>query len=289
MPEHRVALLTDSTCDIPQELIHKYQITVIPQMVIWGEETYQDRVDISPREFYRRLESENDLPSTTQPSPGTFERYYQEAREKGAEEVVILTVSSALSGTYQLAKKVGAEMNFPVHVVDSRGPTMSLGWQVLAAARERERGGVVEDMLRVVEQTRQKLSQVVLLDSLKFLHRGGRIGTAKRLLGSVLNIKPLVKINHEEGGVEAAGQTRTREKGMEMLIERFLEGVHSAASLRIAVLHGNAEQEAQNIMQRLKDMYHPVEILSNITGPVLGVNTGPRALAICGYSEEPLS
>lgn len=166
---------------------------------------------------------------------------------------------------------------------------MSLGWQVLAAARERERGGMVEDMLRVVEQTRQKLSQVVLLDSLKFLHRGGRIGTAKRLLGSVLNIKPLVKINHEEGVVEAAGQTRTREKGIEMLIERFLEGVHSAASLRIAVLHGNVEQEAQEIIQHLKDRYNPREILSNITGPVLGVNTGPRALALCGYSEEPLS
>lgn len=286
---HKIALLTDSTCDIPDELLEQYHITVIPQIVIWGEQTCRDRVDISPGEFYRRLESEEDLPSTTQPAPADFERVYREAFEEGAEEIVILTISREMSGTYQLARKVGKEMEHPIHVVDSRGPTLSLGWQVLAAARAREAGGSSREMINAARDVRRRLSQVVLLDSLSFLHRGGRIGTAQRLLGSVLNIKPLVKINHNLGIVEDAGQARTRKRGINLLIDLFVEGLHRETSLRIGVLHGDAEDEARQVARRLEERFHPRELIVNITGPVLGVNTGPRALAICGYSEEPLN
>ena len=284
MPD-KIALITDSTCDIPQNLIDQYNIIILPQIVIWGEETLRDRVDITPEEFYRRLETDDQLPSTTQPSPGDFQDIYQRAIDQGAEEIVILTVSSEMSGTYELAKQVGDQMEVPVHVIDSKGPTMSLGWQVLAAARARERGADAEGMIAAAEQVREKLVQIVLLDSLKFLHRGGRIGNASRLIGSVLKIKPLVQINHQEGVVEEAGKARTRKWAIEQMINRFFEQIGSIEKLQIAVLHGDALEEAKTIAERIREEYNPVELLINITGPVLGVNTGPGALALCGYAE----
>jgi DegV family protein with EDD domain len=281
----KIALITDSTCDIPQELIDQYNIIILPQIVIWGEETLRDRVDITPKEFYRRLETDEELPSTTQPSPGDFQAIYQQAIDQGAEEIVILTVSSEMSGTYQLAKQVGDKMEVPVHVIDSKGPTMSLGWQVLAAARTREQGGTVDEIIAAAEQVRESLVQIVLLDSLKFLQRGGRIGNATRLIGSVLRIKPLVEIDHQEGVVEEAGKARTRKRAIEQMINRFFEQIGSIEKLHIAVLHGDALEEAKTITERIREEYNPVELLINITGPVLGVNTGPGALALCGYAE----
>lgn len=284
MPD-KIALITDSTCDIPQALIDQYDIIILPQIVIWGEETLRDRVEITPKEFYRRLETDDQLPSTTQPSPGDFRAIYQQAIDQGAEEIVILTVSSEMSGTYELAKQVGDQMEVPVHVIDSKGPTMSLGWQVLAAARARESGADAEEMIAVAEQVRESLVQIVLLDSLKFLQRGGRIGNATRLIGSVLRIKPLVEINHQEGVVEEAGQARTRKRAIEQMMRNFFEQVGSSDKLHVAVLHGDALEEAKAIAERIREEYNPVELLINITGPVLGVNTGPKALALCGYAE----
>jgi DegV family protein with EDD domain len=282
---YKIALISDSTCDIPQKLINQYDIIILPQIVIWGEETLRDRVDITPEEFYRRLETDDQLPSTTQPSPGDFQDIYQHAIDQGAEEIVILTVSSAMSGTYELAKQVGDQMEVPVHVIDSKGPTMSLGWQVLAAARTREQGGTVDEIIAAAEQVRESLVQIVLLDSLKFLQRGGRIGNATRLIGSVLRIKPLVEIDHQEGVVEEAGKARTRKRAIEQMINRFFEQIGSIEKLHIAVLHGDALEEAKTITERIREEYNPVELLINITGPVLGVNTGPGALALCGYAE----
>ena len=284
MPD-KIALITDSTCDIPQALIDQYDIIILPQIVIWGEETLRDRVEITPKEFYRRLETDEQLPSTTQPSPGDFQDIYQQAIDQGAEEIVILTVSSEMSGTYELAKQVGDQMEVPVHVIDSKGPTMSLGWQVLAAARARESGADAEEMIAAAEQVRENLVQIVLLDSLKFLQRGGRIGNATRLIGSVLRIKPLVEINHQEGVVEEAGKARTRKRAIEQMINRFFEQIGTIEKLHIAVLHGDALEEAKAIADRIREEYNPVELLINITGPVLGVNTGPGALALCGYAE----
>jgi len=285
MSHHEIALITDSTCDIPQNLLQQYDIAVIPELVIWGEETLRDRVDIAPEAFYQRLETDKCHPSTTLPSPADFVKVYTDAITHGAKEIVVATVSSALSGTYQLAKQIGDEMSVPVHVIDSKGPTMSLGWQVLAAARAREAGAAIEGMLAAADRVRQKLVQIVCLDTLEYLHRGGRIGTATKFLGSLLDLKPLVQINHETGIVEASGQARTRKKSIDALVEHFFEKIDLSKPLHIAVLHGNALEEAQALADRIMREFSPVELLINITGPVLGINTGPRALALCGYTE----
>ncbi|MFO8035453.1 MAG: DegV family protein [Anaerolineales bacterium] len=283
----RIAILTDSTCDIPQHLIDEYRIGVIPTLIIWGEETYQDRIDLTPQEFYRRLNEDPTLPTTTQPTPATFKTYYREAMEDGAEKIILFTVSSALSGTFNVAKQVASEIDHPIRVIDSKGPTMSLGWQVLAAARTRDAGGDEEEILAAADQVRQNLVQIVLLDTLEYLHKGGRIGSAAKFLGSLLNLKPLVKINHQEGVVEAAGRARTRKGGVKMLLDQFFKHLDPAQPTRIAVLHGDAEEQARDIARRIEEEYQPKELLFNITGPVLGINTGPGAIALCGYPETP--
>ncbi len=285
MNDKSIALMTDSTCDIPEDLIQQYDITVIPELVIWGGQTFRDHIDISPQTFYERIEKDPLMPTTTLPTPVDFEKAYKDAITQGAKEIIMFTVSAAMSGTFQAAKQVADRMGFPVHVVDSKGPTMSLGWQVLAAARVREAGASVYEILAAADKVRQKLVLIVCLDTLEYLHRGGRIGTATKFLGTLLDIKPLVQINHKTGIVEPSGQARTRKKSIEVLIERFFEQVQTANPIHVAVMHGNALEEAQVIAERIRQTYSPRELLVNITGPVLGIHTGPRALALCGYSE----
>ncbi len=277
MTKNSIALMTDSTCDIPEDLIQQYGITIIPELLIWGEQTFRDRVDITPQTFYERIEKDPVMPTTTLPSPAEFEKVYKDAIAQGAKEIIIFTVSSAMSGTFQAAKQVGERMEVPVHVVDLKGPTMSFGWQVLAAARGREASANIQEMIAAANKVREKLVQIVCLDTLEYLHRGGRIGTATKFLGSLLDIKPLVQINHRTGTVEPAGQARTRKKSVEVLIERFFEQIQTERPIHVAVLHGNALDDAQAIAQRIRQTYAPKELLINITGPVLGINTGPRA------------
>jgi DegV family protein with EDD domain len=214
-----------------------------------------------------------------------LEKTYREAIARGAREIVIMTVSSSMSGTYALAKQVGEQMEVPVHVVDSKGPTMSLGWQVLAAARCQDAGGSAVEMVAAAAKVRSKLVQIVCLNTLEYLQRGGRIGMATRLIGTLLSLKPLVRINHDTGLVEACGQARTRRKSIETLLERFFDGIEAGYPLHIAVLHGDALLEAEGLVGRIQKDYSPKELLINITGPVLGIHTGPRALALCGYTE----
>jgi DegV family protein with EDD domain len=283
---NQTALITDSTCDIPQAMLEQYEIMVIPQIVIWGEEQLRDRVDLLPEDFYLRLEKDPVRPTSTLPSPVDFEKVFLDAIGNGAKEIVVIVVSSAMSGTYQLAEQVGRRMNIPVYVVDSKGPTMSLGWQVLAAARVREMGGTAVNMIEVAERVHNHLVQIVCLDTLEYLLRGGRIGTATRFVGSLLDIKPLVQINHKTGLVEFSGMARTRKKSIDTLVGRFFDQLPKDKPKHVAVLHGNSLPEAQELADRIKKEYEPVELLVNITGPVLGIHTGPHALALCGYSDE---
>jgi DegV family protein with EDD domain len=281
-----IALITDSTCDIPQDLIDKYGIMVIPQVVVWGDELLRDRVDLVPENFYQRLEQDLTWPTSTLPTPADFEKVFRDAIANGMKEIVVITVSSAMSGTYQLAEQVGRKMNVPVYVVDSKGPTMSLGWQVLAAARERAMGSNASKMIEAAARVRDNLVQIVCLDTLEYLHRGGRIGSATRFIGSLLDIKPLVQINHKTGLVEPCAMARTRRKSIDTLVSRFFEQISPDKPKRVAVLHGNALPEAQALAERIKEQYNPIELIINITGPVLGIHTGPRALALCGYIDD---
>lgn len=285
MSKHRTALITDSTCDIPRHLIEEYDITVVPLHVIWSDETYRDRVDLDPRDFYRRLTENSDYPTTSHPTPDGFLETYNEAVRNGADEIVVITLSSELSGAFEAASQAGAMTDTPVHIFDSKETTMGLGWQVLAAARARATGTDPQTIIRAADETRQRVGVYVSLDTLEYLHKGGRIGGATRFIGSLLDLKPLVYVDHDTGQVEAAGRVRTRKRGLNQLCERFFEAVGTNGPLHVAVLHGDAPRDAERVAGRIEREYAPIELLIDITGPVLGVHTGPRAIALCGYAE----
>ena len=284
-----IAIIADSTCDIPTELIERYHIDIVPQIIIWGNQELRDRVDIQPEEFYQRLSTSPELPTTSQPTVNCFSEHYRAAQAAGATDIIVLTVSSAMSGTYQAALQAAQLAVVPVHVIDAKGPTMSLGWQTLAAARARETGVDTAGIIAAADCVRQTLVQFVYLDTLDYLYKGGRIGNATRFIGALLDLKPLVEINHQTGLVEGADRVRTRRKGIEALYQRFFKQFDAAItgqrSLHIAVLHGGAPEDAALLAERIQQEYRPSELVINITGPVLGLHTGPRALALCGYSE----
>ncbi len=281
-----IGIITDSTCDIPEELINQYGIIVIPQVVIWGEQQLRDRIDLQPVEFYKRLESSQVRPRTSLPRVEDIQNAFQQAIDGGASQIIVITVSSAMSGTYNLVHQIAENSKVPVRMVDGKGPTMSLGWQVLAAARARDQGASLDSILEIVSKVRERLVQLVAMSSLEYLQRGGRIGGAVKWVGSMLSIKPLVSINHRTGLVEPMSLARTQKDLAWLLYKRFFEKLGGKINLRIAVLHGNAEEEALEIAERIQKEYNPVEMLVNMTGPVLGINTGPGALALCGYAED---
>jgi DegV family protein with EDD domain len=280
------AIVTDSTCDIPRSLIEKYQITIVYHTIIWANKEYKDWIEMTSEEFYRKLDEGGPIPTTSQASIQDYYEVFQNVKNQGAKEILVFTVSSAMSGAFQSATNAAGMMDIPVHVVDSKGPTMSLGWQVLAAARVREKGGSLEQMIAETANVRKSLVLIVGMNTIEYLYHGGRIGLAKKLIGSALQIKPVILINHEKGIVEPDGSARTYRNMVEMVYRRFGEKIIRQGKLHIAVLHGAAVSEAENLAERIRKDFNPIELFITLTGPVLGINTGPKAVAICGYSEE---
>lgn len=280
-----IGIVTDSTCDIPEGLINQYGITVVPLYIIWGDHQYKDRTEMSPSEFYQRLKTDPTRPTTSQPTVDDFKSTYENLNLRGFSELIVLTISSAMSGTFQMAKSAAKLVNFPVSIVDTKGPTMTLGWQVLAAARARDMGADVKTILKKVEQVRKRMVQFVAMDTLEYLEKGGRIGSAVKWVGGLIQVKPLVSINHETGLVEAVSLARTQKSLVDNMFRKFFKQLDVSKKLHIAVLHGNALEKAEELAARIQKDYNPAELLINMTGPVLGVNTGPGALALCGYYE----
>ena len=281
-----IKIITDSTCDIPDTLLKQYDITVVPHFIIWGDEQFRDRVDLQPVDFYKRLETDPHHPTSAQAGVPDFKQAYEAAAKRGATQLIVLTVSSAMSGAYQMALNAAKLVKIPVSVIDSKGPSMSLGWQVLAAARARDEGANINDILQWVDQVRKKLVQLVCMDTLEYLQKGGRIGGAIKWVGGLLRVKPLVSINHQSGLVEPVGLARTHKSVVEMMYSKFSDCFAGHKKVRVAVMHGNVPEEAEALVERVHKDYKPLEMLVNITGPVLGINTGPRALSLCGYAEE---
>lgn len=286
MSDHKIALLTDSTCDLPRTLQEQYAITVIPLSVIWGDEQLRDGVDIQPEVFYERLVSDPVYPTTSQPTPQDFLDAYERVQQQDAREVVVITISSAMSGTYESAQLAAPIIDMPVHVVDSKSNSMSLGWQVLAAARAREMGGDAAAMVAAAAAARKTMAYIITLDTLEYLHKGGRIGSASAFVGTLLNFKPQILVNHETGMVEAGRRTRTRQKALQALYNDFFAQLDTHKPMRIAVLHNAALPEAEALAARVQAEFSPRELIISIVSPVLGVHTGPRAIALVGYTED---
>lgn len=285
MNPHRVAIITDSTCDIPNNLREQYGIQVVPLTIVWDNDQYLDGVELTAEDFYKRLLVDPHHPTTSQPTPAQFLQAFQQAKEQGAEEIITLVISSAMSGTIHSVEQAAANFDLPVHIHDSKTNSMGLGWQALAAARARDLGASVQEILVLANKVREKMVYVISLDTIDYLVKGGRIGGAVRFVNSVLNIKPQIRVNHVTGKVEAGIPARSRDKAVESVFVDFFKRVDTTRPLHITVLHNAALEEAQALAEKIKAEFHPAELFISIVSPVLGVHTGPRAIALCGYGE----
>lgn len=276
----KVAILTDSTAYLPQNLLAKYEIATIPLEVIWGDETFQDGVTIQPEAFYQRLQTAKTMPSTSQPSAGAMKEMFTRLLEQDCA-VLGIFLSSKLSGTMQSATQArdmlasGAEK---IEIFDSQTTTMAMGFQVLAAARAAAEGASLKDCLAIAEQARQHTGVHFVVDTLEFLHRGGRIGGAQRFLGTALNMKPILRMR--EGKIEAQERVRTKGKALERLIEMVVEECHGKDPISLAGLHAKSPAEAQTVLEKASALLDPAETFVSELSPVIGTHVGPGTIAL---------
>ena len=282
---NRIALITDSTCDIPADWIRQYEIGVVPLSIIFGTQAYLDGVELSAERFYERLPKDAFHPTTSQPTPAAFLEAFRQAAAGGAEGILAITISRAMSGTFESAQRAAGESPIPVQLMDSKNNSMGLGWQVIAAARAREAGGGLDAMLAAAGQVQRKMVYYVSLDTLEYLSRGGRISEAARFLDSLLHIKPLIFVRPDAGTVAPSVPARSRKNAIDGLYKEFFRHFTPGQVLHLTVLHNDALEEAQALAERAQIEFAPKELFISIVSPVLGVHTGPRAVALCGYAE----
>lgn len=276
----KITVVTDSTSWMPRDLLTQYNIIVAPQVLIWGEQTLNDGIDIQPDEFYSRIKTAKVMPTTSQVSIPTMEKIFREQVEKGME-VIGIFVSSKLSGTLQSAMQASEMMGAAgkkVHLVDSLSTAMAMGFQVLATARAIADGANVADAIAVTEKARDHSGVYFAVDTLEFLHRGGRIGGAQRLLGTALNMKPVLAL--QDGRVEAVERIRTKSKAVDRVLELVVEKTKGKAPIRLATLHANAPQEAKDLLERASKELNPVEALFTEVSPVVGNHAGPGTVGL---------
>ncbi|MGB2965377.1 MAG: DegV family protein [Anaerolineales bacterium] len=274
----KLAIVTDSSPNIPEHLIKELGIHVVPLTVIWGEESYYDGVDITNTEFYNRLETAKVMPSTSQPSVADFEVLFRSLYQDGYEILAIL-LTEALSGTISSAtqaKKMLPEAT--IEIVNSRTLAMAHGFHVLAAARAAKNGASLAECKRIAEDARDRSGVIFVLDTLEFLHRGGRIGSAKRFVGTLLNVKPILAI--EDGVIVTLDQVRTQKKALEAIVDLIVERTEGHKNIRLATLHANNPETAQFILDEAVKRLTLVEKVFSELSPVLGTHAGPGAVGL---------
>jgi DegV family protein with EDD domain len=275
----KVAIVTDSTAYLPDDLIATYNITVVPLVVIWGTETLLDNVDIGPKEFYERLSKAKIMPSTSQPTVKSYADVYKKLHAEGYE-ILNLVISGPLSGTMDSATQAKTMVpDAVVEVVDSRLTSVPLAYMTLAAARAAKRGASLMECKQIAEEIRAHAQVFFAVDTLEFLHRGGRIGGASRFLGTALNLKPILYL--KDGKIEALERVRTLKKAHARLIELIGDKVYGQTPINMmGVVGANAEKSAKHLLDKIETRFSPREIMVANLSPVIGVHTGPGTVGV---------
>jgi DegV family protein with EDD domain len=277
---NKVAIVTDSTAYLPEDCLKQYHITITPLIVIWGEETYRDGVDTSPAEFYSRLTTSKTMPTTSQVTPGVMQETFKSLLEQGYD-VLGIFLSSKVSGTYQSAVQaldLLGNVKGKVDVVDSLWTTMAMGWPVLTAARAANGGESLGECKKITETACANTGVLFIVETLEFLRRGGRIGGAQALLGTALNLKPILEMR--EGKIESVERIRTKHKATQRTVEIIAERIKGKRSIRLAVTHAVSESDALAMLESAKDVMHPVETMCCPLSPVIGAHVGPGTIAL---------
>lgn len=280
MSSQKIAVVTDSTAYIPKTALGDLNIPVIPLWVIWGDERFRDGVDIDPPTFYERLEGSDTFPTTSQPSVGEFIEFLNGAAA-GADAIVGVFISSKLSGT--IASAIGAQeqVAVPFRIVDSLSTSMGLGFSALAAARAAAEGRPLDEIVAAAEAVRDGMNLIFAVDTLEYLYRGGRIGGAKRLLGTALKIKPLLHI--EDGHIEPLAQVRTKRKAVAELLNTLEERLGGKAVAEAAVLDVNTPKEGDVLAAQVGERFGISPVHRTTVSPVVGTHAGPGTVGVCIY------
>lgn len=268
-----VRIVTDSTADLTKEQQQAAGITVVPLNVHFGDRVFRDHVDLTADEFFRRLKTSAQLPRTSQPSVGVFEEAYRTLQQSG-DEIVSVHLSSKVSGTYNSALMAAKAVDeHAIEVVDSLSTSMALGFMALEGARlaraGRDRATIAERMRALVPKARV----ICVVDTLTYLERGGRIGKARALLGSLLNVKPILQL--KDGEVVPVGRARGRPQALNKLVELLERDGHVS---QLAIMHGAAQADAEQLRERVAASYPGLDILLTEIGAVLGTHTGPGVI-----------
>ncbi|MEJ2011581.1 MAG: DegV family protein [Anaerolineales bacterium] len=274
-------IITDSTNNLSEELIRRHDIRVAPIAIQFKEETYEEGIDIDRSLFYSKIEAMGIIPTSSQPPPATFARYYQELRKEGNSGLVI-TVTAKLSGTYDsavMAKEMVPEAE--VAVFDSASISLGTGWMVLEAARAAGAGQPLDAILERLEYIRTTSRLVLTPATLKYLQMSGRVGRLQGALASLLNVKPIIYL--EDGVLEAGESIRTRTKALERLIEIMAEAFSADVPLRAAVIHARAAGEAEEVRRQMEARFTIDEMLMEDLVASLAVHGGPGIMGIFAY------
>jgi DegV family protein with EDD domain len=269
-------VVTDSSCDLPADLAAELDIEIVPLTIRFGAEELVDRRDLSPKEFWSRCGNSPVLPETAAPSPGAFEDAYRRAANAGAEGVLCITISSQLSATGQAAQMAAKSVqgDIPVRTVDSLSVTMGLGMTVVAAARMAAEGRSLDDVASAAEGLVPRTRVYGALDTLENLKKGGRVGGAQALIGSMLSIKPIIEVR--DGVVEPESKQRTRSRALRYIADKVRDtrGIEN-----LAVMHGDAP-DLDDFIELIEPHYPREDMIVGDIGAVIGAHAGPRVIGV---------
>jgi DegV family protein with EDD domain len=278
MQSARLAIVTDSAADIPPAIAEAVDITIVPNIIVMGEKTVEDDMNFSREEFYANLSKMNPLPTTATPSVGKYQQTYENLLQSGAHFILSIHVSSNLSGIYNAASIAAHEFGNRVRVFDSQSLTLGTGFQCIEVAEAVMQGCQVEQAEEIARQARSKANVIAMLDTLSYVHRSGRVSWTKARIGNLLRLKPFIQVR--DGQVLSLGETRTRQKGIDRLIN-LIRG--QGKMKRLAILHTNAQDDAHSILAKLKPDVPPDPLIVNIT-TVIGIHVGPYGLGFAGLA-----
>ena len=281
MKKQKVAIVTDGACSLTPAQGEQLGVHVAPVYVNFDDKTYKAGVDLEASEFYRLMHASKKLPTTAQPTAADFINLYTRLADE-VDEIVTVVISHHMSATLQSAEMAKEQFTkVPVHIIDSESVSLGLGMMAIAAARAAAQRQDAKAVIQLIEEIKQKINVIFTVDTLEYLHKGGRIGGATAFLGSALSIKPILYIR--DGRIEPLEKQRSRKRSVARLLKIMEEKVGSS-EVNVAILHGNIPDEAHELEQQIRGRFNCVELVTSEMGPVIGVHAGPGTLGLVFYS-----
>jgi DegV family protein with EDD domain len=276
---NKVAIVSDSSAYIPKELVEKYNLTIIPLTVNWLGKTYRDGVDIEAEEFYTQMAASKEMATTSQVTVGQFLEVFKKLLDEG-KDVLYLGISKGLSATFDSAIAAKKELGNPENLVlwDTQIVSMALTLMVLEVAKAAENGASLQECFALAQDAYQRIGVYFTVDNLEYLHRGGRINTAKRLLGSALDLKPIMMIR--DGKIVLVESVRSQKKALSRMVELIEKDIDGRSPVRIGPFHALAFDKMVEMENMAVEKLHPIEIIRSEVSPVIGSHVGPGTVSM---------